>query len=65
MADSPNPEHPVMDLEALPAVKWRCPHCRAAYQELRAFACKGTVEMALYCHRCGQTSRVVQNSTSL
>lgn len=52
----------VLHLESLPEIKWRCPLCGAAYQELRAFRVNGTVEMDLYCHRCGNTSRVVRRA---
>lgn len=51
-----------LQLESLPDIKWRCAHCHAAFQELRAFRVNGTVEMDLLCHRCGKTSRVVRQS---
>jgi len=45
-------------LTELPAVKWRCQFCKAAYQELQAFSVRGEVELGLKCHRCGRTGVV-------
>jgi len=45
-------------LTELPAVKWHCQFCKAAYQELRAYRSTGKTELGLHCHRCKRVSIV-------
>ena len=41
-----------------PAVKWRCRHCGAAFQEPRGVRADGKVEIMLMCHRCRKLSHL-------
>ena len=54
----PDAQPGAYSLEELPAVKWRCIHCRAAFQELQLIRADGRMAAGLKCHRCKKITRV-------